>query len=213
MASPSFDDFFSLEKFAHRDLWEENGPVWSALIHLDRYLREKKGRIEIEVPPHVYLDFPELISIGKGTVIDPGVYIQGPCIIGKNCILKHGAFLRGGSVLGDHVVVGHAAEIKHSILFDYAAATHFSYVGDSIVGSFANLGAGVKCANLRFDRKNVKPGLSKFGACIGERVQVGCNAVLNPGTLVGRETIIFPLMNVGGIIAPKSTISRKTYVS
>jgi NDP-sugar pyrophosphorylase family protein len=163
----------------------------------------------------VHLERPELIAIGPGTVIEPGVMIQGPCIIGSHCIVRHGAYLRDGVICGDRVVIGHSAEIKHSILMDETAATHFTYVGDCILGSGVNLGAGVKCANLRLDRKDVTvaagtkkigTGLKKFGAVIGDRVQIGCNCVLNPGTLIGRESISFPLLNFGGSIPPRSRI-------
>ena len=178
-------------------------------------------RIEIKIPPGVHLDRPEWISIGLGTVIEPGVYIQGPCIIGKGCVLRHGAYLRDGVICGDRSVIGHSSEIKHSILLDEAAATHFTYVGDSILGGGANLGAGVKCANLRLDRtevtvsldgKWVRTGLKKFGAVIGDRVQIGCNCVLNPGTLIGRESFSHPLLNFGGTIPPRCRISGKRNV-
>lgn len=207
------EDFFSLTRFAHRDLWEEGKPIWSPLLSLDAYLRGKPFRIDIKIPEGVHLDRPDLISIEKGTVIEPGVYIQGPCIIGKNCILRHGAYLRGGVLCGDHCSIGHSAEIKHAILLDYSAATHFTYVGDSILGSWVNLGAGVKCANLRLDRRDVKPGMKKFGACIGDRVQIGCNCVLNPGTLIGKESIVYPLLNFGGTIPPHSRITGKSHVA
>lgn len=206
-------DFFSLDRFAHRDLWEEGQPVWSPLLALDAYLRRRSFQIEIEIPVGVHLDRPDLISIEKGTVIEPGVYIQGPCIIGKNCILRHGAYLRGGVLCGDYCAIGHCAEIKHAILLDYSAATHFTYVGDSIIGSGANLGAGVKCANLRLDRQDILPGMKKFGACIGDRVQIGCNCVLNPGTLIGKESVVYPLLNFGGTIPPYSRMSGKSHVT
>jgi bifunctional UDP-N-acetylglucosamine pyrophosphorylase / glucosamine-1-phosphate N-acetyltransferase len=207
------EDFFSLVRFQHRDLWKKGEPIWSPLQLLDSYLAQKTFRIEIKIPPGVFLDNSESISIGKGVIIEPGVLIQGPCIIGKESIIRHGAYLRGAVICGERCVVGHAAEIKHSILLDQAAATHFTYVGDSIVGNGANLGAGVKCANLRLDRNEVKPGMKKFGACIGDRVQIGCNCVLNPGTCIGKESIVYPLLSFGGKIAPKSRVTGSVYVS
>ncbi len=208
--------YFSLGRFRHRSLWKEGAPLWDPLRWLDDYLSAQAFQIEIKVLPGVVLDRPEQIAIGPGTVIEPGVYIQGPCIIGKGCVLRHGAYLRDGVVCGDRCAIGHSAEIKHSILLDDAAATHFTYVGDSILGNGANLGAGVKCANLRLDRaevsvflegKPMRTGLKKFGAMVGDRVQIGCNCVLNPGTLVGRESISHPLLNFGGTILPRSRIS------
>ncbi|OGN64230.1 MAG: hypothetical protein A3E80_00975 [Chlamydiae bacterium RIFCSPHIGHO2_12_FULL_49_9] len=209
------NDYFSLEKFAHKALWKEGEPVWSALHLLNDYLKANNPcRIEIEIPKGVFLERPELISIGKGTIIEPGVMIQGPCIIGKGCIIRHGAYIRGLVICGDHCAIGHSAEIKHSILFDRAHATHFVYVGDSILGNEVNLGAGVKCANLRLDRaeilvQKIKTGLKKFGAIVGDRVQIGCNSVLNPGTMVGKGSVFFPLVNLGGIVPPYSQVSMK----
>ena len=213
------ESFFSLDRFAHRSLWKEGLPVWSPLLVLNEYLSQKNHyRIEINIPEGVTLKRGELISIGEGTIIEPGVFIQGPCIIGKNCTIRHGAYIRESVICGDHCHIGHSAELKHSILLDHAAATHFVYVGDSILGSHVNLGAGVKCANLRLDRgdvsiridgKKIKTGLKKFGAIVGDRVQIGCNSVLNPGTLVGKESFAYPLMNLAGFIPPRSQVSAK----
>jgi bifunctional UDP-N-acetylglucosamine pyrophosphorylase / glucosamine-1-phosphate N-acetyltransferase len=213
--------YFTLGRFAHPGLWKAEGPVWGPLLTLNDYLRDQSFRIEIKVSPGVHLDRPELIAIGPGTLIEPGVYIAGPCIIGKGCVLRHGAYLHGGSVCGSHVTIGHGVEIKHSVLLDDATAAHFSYVGDSILGTGVNLGAGVKCANLRLDRaevavlidkKRVRTGLKKFGAIVGDGVQIGCNCVLNPGTLIGRDSVSHPLLNFGGTIPPGSKISGQKAV-
>ena len=200
--------FFNLDHFMHKSLWIESLPVWSALHKLKDYLNSYSlGRIEIEIPPNVYLKNPELISIGKGTVIEPGAMIIGPCIIGENCVIAHCAYIREYIILGDHCSIGHSAELKHSILLDGSAVTHFCYVGDSIIGNGVNLGAGVKCANLRLDRgevlaglKKISSGLKKFGAIVGDGAQIGCNSVINPGTLIGKGAICYPLQNIGGTI-------------
>lgn len=212
----NLESFFSVDRFEHRSLWKEGEPLWHPLICLSNYLKEKNTcRIEIDIPEGVFLQNRELISIGTGTIIEPGVFIRGPCIIGKNCVLRHGAYIRESVILGDECHIGHSAELKHSILLNRAAATHFVYVGDSILGESVNLGAGVKCANLRLDRrdvfvqfegKRVRTGLKKFGAIVGDRVQIGCNSVLNPGTLVGRESFSYPLMNLKGTIPARSQI-------
>ena len=207
------ETFFSLESFAHQSLWKTGDPVWSALHSLNEYLKVATHQIEVEIPQGVYLENGDRISIGNGTLLDPGVYIQGPCIIGKNCTIRHGANLRGGVILGDGCVIGHGTEVKQSILLDGAHATHLCYVGDSILGAGVNLGAGVKCANLRLDRKEiliskVKTGLKKLGAIIGDGAQIGCNCVLNPGTLVGKEVVSHPLLNLGGYIPARSQVAR-----
>jgi NDP-sugar pyrophosphorylase family protein len=208
--------FFRLDLFAHSSLWEEGAPVWHALQNLKRYFQQfPLGKKESPIPSTAHLIHPELISIGMETIIEPGACIRGPCIIGDHCTIRHGAYLREHVILGNRCQVGHSTELKHSILLDGAAATHFVYLGDSIVGNDANLVAGVKCANLRLDRdevsihwenQKVKSGLKKFGAIIGDLSQIGCNCVLNPGTLVGKESICHPLLNIGGYIPPKSQI-------
>lgn len=212
------ETFFSINSFAHKALWKKGDPVWMPLHYIMDYLKGQSFQIEIEVPDNVHLVNKELISIGEGTVIEPGVMIVGPCIIGKNCVLRHSAYLREGVILGDGCHIGHSTELKHSILLDQAAATHFVYVGDSILGTSVNLGAGVKCANLRLDRKEVTvwfegkkwgTGLKKFGAIVGDRVQIGCNSVLNPGTLVGKESFAYPLTNIQGFIPMHSQIDAK----
>jgi len=216
------EPYFSLSGFAHRDLWKERDPVWAPLRSLTQYLKNRSFQIEIEIPSGVHFERPELIAIGEETIIEPGVFIRGPCILGKGCHVRHGAYLRDGVICGDRCAIGHSAEIKHSILLDGAAATHFTYVGDSIVGNGVNLGAGVKCANLRLDRaevvvslygKRVKTGLKKFGAVIGDRVQIGCNCVLNPGTLIGKDTVSHPLLNFGGSIPPRSWVAGDRGIS
>ena len=208
--------FFILESFAHASLWQAGEPVWSALHNLKSYLsKQNLGNIQIKIPEGVHLVHPELISIGVGTVIEPGVMIQGPCIIGERCTIAHGAYIRKYVIMGNECSIGHSAEIKHSILMNKACVTHFTYIGDSIIGNHANLAAGVKCANLRLDKAEVtvrfentevNSGLRKFGAIIGDDVQIGCNCVLNPGTIIGKESICYPLLNVSGYIPPRSSV-------
>jgi NDP-sugar pyrophosphorylase family protein len=210
--------FFDLSSFEHSALFQDCQFVWQALQRLEQYLASKKlGQIEVSTDG-AYLINPELISIGAGTVIEPGAYIKGPCIIGKNCQIRHGAYIRGDCIVGDRSVVGHTTEMKHSILLNNAHAAHFAYVGDSILGNSVNLGAGVKCANLRLKKDEVivryndqkfKTGLRKFGAIIGDESQVGCNAVLNPGTLISKQVECYPLTCVGGFIEEKSRIKNK----
>lgn len=210
--------FFSLERFAHAKLFESCGFVWEALLLLQPYLESQPlGKIEIEIPPTVHLINPFLISIGKGTVVEPGAYIQGPCIIGPNCVIRHGAYLRGNVLTGENCIIGHDTEVKNSIFLNRANAPHFNYVGDSILGSDVNLGAGVKLANFRLDHKEVSvlfkgqkifTRLKKFGAILGDGASLGCNSVTNPGTLIGPKAFCYPCLNLGGII-PAETIVRK----
>lgn len=209
------DDFFSVENFAHSSLWRENGYLWDPLLFMEEYLKTFSHKIEIKIPSNVVLKDPNIISIGKGTIIEEGTLIEGPCIIGENCIIRHGAFLRGNIIIGNSCTVGHGCELKNAVLMDKAVAAHLCYVGDSILGPDVNLSAGVKCANLRLDRmevtikiqdKKISTGLKKLGCILGKGVQVGCNSVLNPGTFIGKESAVYPLMNIGGFIASYSLV-------
>ncbi len=191
--------FFDLTTFAHRALFQKARPVWQALALLTNYLDEcSLGKIEVHIPQGVTLIHPEKISIGAGTIVQSGALIEGPCVIGKNCQIRHGAYVRPYLIAGDGCVLGHCSELKHAVLLDGACAPHFNYVGDSLLGNRVNLGAGVVCANLRLDKKEVvaqwgtekrKTGLNKFGAVIGDDAQLGCNSVLNPGLLLRKKTL------------------------
>lgn len=217
---PNFQpsQFFDLLHFPHASLFENCGEVWLALKNISPYLKQQKHRIEIEIPKSVYLDKADLISIGKGSVIEPGAYIRGPCIIGENCTIRHGAYIRGDVIAGNRCVIGHTTEVKGAIFLNDAHAAHFAYVGDSILGNRVNLGAGTKCANLKLNDTPVtlhiggqefQTGLRKFGAIIGDGSQIGCNAVTNPGVIIGKNTFCYPGINVNGFI-PENSIVRST---
>jgi NDP-sugar pyrophosphorylase family protein len=179
----------------------------------------KLGKIEAEIPAGAFLVNPELITIEAGAVIEPGCYIKGPCFIGAHSTVRHGAYIRGDVIVGQNSVVGHDSEVKNSILLDHCHAAHFAYVGDSILGNHVNLGAGTKCANLRLDNKpvilfdgqaRIDTGLRKFGAVVGDGSQIGCNAVTNPGTLLGKHVFCYPCTNLGGIVPANSTVRSDT---
>lgn len=210
------DQFFQTLPSFDMKAWGEVLQAWDPLKFLkEAFDSSELGVIEIDIPEGVFIQNPSLVSIGKGTTIEPGVYIQGPCIIGKGCTIRQGAYLRPHSWIGEHCLVGHDTEVKHSILFDHAKAAHFAYLGDSIIGSGVNIGAGVICANFRFDHgevpiyvdnQKIPTGLKKLGAIIADDVQVGCNTVLNPGTIIGRNSWINPTMNVSGYVPPNSFV-------
>lgn len=160
-----------------------------------------------------YLIHGENIFIHKTAVVSPSAYIGSPCIIGKNAEIRHCAFIRGSALIGENCVVGNSTEIKNSILFDGAQVPHYNYVGDSILGFKSHLGAGAITSNVKSDKtlvavKNnsgkIETGLKKFGAIIGDGVEIGCGSVLNPGTVIGRNTNIYPLSCVRGVIPGNS---------
>jgi len=149
------------------------------------------------------------VWVGEGTVIADTAFIEGPVIIGYNCEIRHNAFIRGKAIIGDKCVIGNATEVKNSFLFNNVQAPHFNYVGDSVMGYKAHIGAGVILSNVRSIPGNVtvrtgneiiETGLRKFSAIMGDKTEVGCNSVLNPGTILGRNTVIYPLTSARGFI-------------
>lgn len=157
------------------------------------------------------------VRIGKGVLIEPGAYIKSPTIIGDQTEVRHGAYIRGYCLIGRNCVVGHVTEVKHTIFLDGAKAGHFAYLGDSILGNGVNLGAGTKLANLRFIKGDVtiaspsgiiKTGLRKLGAILGDQAQTGCNTVTNPGTLLGRKSMVIPNVTVPSGYHPDSSLIR-----
>jgi UDP-N-acetylglucosamine diphosphorylase / glucose-1-phosphate thymidylyltransferase / UDP-N-acetylgalactosamine diphosphorylase / glucosamine-1-phosphate N-acetyltransferase / galactosamine-1-phosphate N-acetyltransferase len=154
------------------------------------------------------------IFIGKGTQLEPSAIIKGPTIIGENCDIRQGAYIRGNALIGNHCTIGHATELKNSILMNHTEAGHFNYIGDSIIGSHGNLGAGSKLANLQFrspdeklksyinpihihlDSESLDTEMEKLGAIIGDNVEIGCNAILCPGALIGKDVWVYPGMTV-----------------
>ncbi|MGD0400968.1 MAG: glucose-1-phosphate thymidylyltransferase [Syntrophobacteraceae bacterium] len=158
----------------------------------------------------------EAIFIGPGAVVEPGALVKGPSIIGAHTEVRQGAYVRGQCIVGAGCIVGHTTEMKTSIMLDGAKAGHFAYIGDSLVGYGANLGAGTKLANLKIRDQTIRvmvhgirivTNLRKFGAVLGDHVEIGCNAVTNPGTILGRGCQVFPLTSVrAGYYDPDSVI-------
>ena len=208
--------FFNFSQFAHASLFQEDPFPWLVLQKLGAYLKAQPlGHHEGMVSSSAYLIYPEQISIGAGSIIEPGAYIQGPCVIGKHCVVRHGAYIRGNVLTGDYCVIGHDSEIKHAILLDKSHAAHFAYVGDSILGNEVNLGAGTKCANFKLDQtlinvhangQRIATHMHKLGAIIGDKTQIGCNTVTNPGTLIGQAVRCYPCLNIEGFIPSYSLI-------
>ena len=154
------------------------------------------------------------VMIEEGAIIEPSTHFIGPCFVGKKAVIRHGAYIRENAWICSSALVGHCTEVKHSILLPGAKAPHFNYVGDSILGKGVNLGAGVKLSNLRNDgtevylrigASRVASGLRKFGAILGEGCQLGCNAVTNPGTILGSDSIVWPNATVTGLHDKSST--------
>lgn len=212
------EDFFDLSGYAHRELFMDVDYVWDVLKRLQDYVESvfKPGILGTVLDGAYLID--ENVQIGKGSVIEPGAYVQGPAIIGEHTVVRNGAYIRGNVIVGDHCVVGHSSELKGAVLLDHSGAPHFNYVGDSILGNYVNLGAGTKLSNVKVMKgtvqvkchgKSYDSGLRKFGAILGDHVGTGCNSVLNPGTLIGPGSQVYPNTNVSGYIPPESIVKLR----
>lgn len=202
-------DLFDLEYTIAKDLffdkiypWEVLGEIGSFLLALGRSLS-----------PEVFDHPQEDVWIAKDATVAPTACIQGPCIIDRGAEVRHCAFLRGNVIVGKNTTVGNSTELKNVVLFDRVQVPHYNYVGDSILGHRAHMGAGAITSNVKGDRSAViirngderfVTGRKKVGAFLGDRVEVGCNSVLNPGTVVGRDSQIYPLSSVRGTVPPLS---------
>ena len=162
-----------------------------------------------DLPLEEYDEILEGVFAHKTAKIAPSAHIEGFTIIGKDTEVRHSAFIRGSAVIGDGVVIGNSCEVKNSIIFDGAQIPHFNYVGDSIIGYKAHLGAGVILSNLKSDKLEVcvdvggakiATGMRKLGSLIGDCAEIGCNCVLNPGTIIGKNAIIYPLSSIRGTV-------------
>ena len=170
---------------------------------------------------HIYEKKGENIWIAKSAKVAPTAYISGPVIIGEETEIRHCAFIRGNAIVGNHCVVGNSTELKNVILFNNVQVPHYNYVGDSILGYRSHMGAGSITSNVKSDKKLVivksgaecmETGLKKFGAMIGDNVEVGCNSVLNPGTVIGKNSNIYPLSCVRGIVLANSIYKNQNEV-
>lgn len=213
-------DLFDLAQNEHAALFADCAHAWDALKKIESYIKANLKR-ELHNKCEGVAFIGDDVFIGEGTVLEDGAMIKGPAIIGRNCQIRHNAYLRENVIIGDHCVVGNSTEIKNSILFNHAAAPHFNYVGDSILGHKAHLGAGVKISNFKLFKGNIsiemdgKPfdtGLRKFGAMLGDGAEVGCNAVLNPGSVVGRGAVIYPNVFWRGVLAANMIAKNKAEV-
>ena len=212
------NDLFDLSSFKYRDVFDECEYAWEALEGISDFAlsRAESGVSEdavVEDGAHVIGP----VSIGPGTVVEAGAYVRGPAVIGSDCQIRSGAYVRGDALIGDGVVVGNSTELKNTIMLNGAAAPHYNYCGDSILGNDTNLGAGAKLSNFKIgaDKQirvvqrggSINTGLRKLGAIIGDNSATGCNAVLNPGTVLGRSVLVYANAVVSGCV-PDNTIVK-----
>ena len=211
-------DLFDLSQTEHAAIFDGCEYAWQALKKIGPYvLANVRSSLGNRCDGIAYIG--KQVLIGEGTVVEDGAMIKGPAIIGRNCEIRHNAYIRDQVIIGDHCVIGNSCEIKNSLVFNHAAIPHFNYVGDSIFGYKAHLGAGVKISNLKVVTGNVTvevngklldTSLRKFGALLGDDVDIGCNTVLNPGSIIGRGSAIYPNINWRGVLGPKMLVKNKS---
>lgn len=226
------EDFFDLDGFEFKGVFDDCEYVWEALRNVGRFALEHITSIDGDdtilgtVMRGAFVDDADTVVIGEGTVVEPGAFIEGPAIIGRNCQIRHGAYIRGDVIVGDDCTVGHCSELKNAIMLDRAQCPHLAYVGDSILGSDVNLGAGTKLSNVEVTSVKDKAtgkrpsiivkingvaydtGLSKFGAILGDGVKTGCNVVTNPACLVGKDTLVYPNVSLRKGYHPSTRIIK-----
>ena len=202
-------DLYDLSHTRAASLLENTVYPWEALPKIKEFILEAGPQL----PKDEFDEVSENVWIAKDAVIYPNNYIGAPCIIGHKTEVRPGAFIRGSALVGDNCVVGNSTELKNVILFDNVQVPHYNYVGDSILGYRSHMGAGSITSTVKSDKlpvtvkcgdEKIETGMKKIGAMLGDRVEVGCNSVLNPGTIIGRDSNVYPTSCVRGTIPEKS---------
>ena len=181
---------------------------WDILKNINSYIKE----IHEECLQNGFKEYTKGVLIGRNTIIATTATIIAPAIIGHDSEVRHGAFIRGNVITGVDCVIGNSSEVKNTVILDHAQIPHFNYVGDSVVGNYAHLGAGAVCSNLKSDKtlviikseREIETGLKKLGAILADHAEVGCGCVLNPGTIICNNSRIYPLTSVRGVVPPDS---------
>lgn len=213
MKEMTIKELYTLEETIAKDIFEGATYPWEVLPKIGSFIVELGQTLSSEE----YDKVGENVWIAKSANVFDTAYIHGPAIIGKNAEVRHCAFIRGNAIVGEGAVVGNSTELKNVILFNKVQVPHYNYVGDSILGYKAHMGAGSITSNVKSDKKLVvlktqegpiETGLKKFGAMLGDEVEVGCGTVLNPGSVVGSHTNIYPLSSVRGFV-PAGSIYKK----
>lgn len=207
-------ELYTLEETIARDIFEGVDYPWEVLPKIGGFILELGAALS----PEEYEKRGENVWIARTAKVAPTASITGPVIIGKDAEVRHCAFIRGNAIIGEGAVVGNSTELKNVILFNKVQVPHYNYVGDSILGYKSHMGAGSITSNVKSDKKlvvvktpegNIETGIKKFGAMLGDEVEVGCGSVLNPGTIVGSHSNIYPLSSVRGYVPAKSIYKKQ----
>lgn len=210
-------NLYNLDETMAKELLENVTYPWEALSQINDFILELGSKLD----PEKYDKIGEDVWIAKTAKVMPTAYIHGPAIIGENAEVRHCAFIRGKAIVGEGAVVGNSTELKNVILFNKVQVPHYNYVGDSILGYKSHMGAGSITSNVKSDKKlvivkngktQIETGIKKFGAMIGDEVEIGCGSVLNPGTVIGRNSNIYPLSSVRGVVQEKSIYKNQNEI-
>lgn len=210
-------NLYNLEETIAAKIFEGATYPWEVLPKISDFILELGKTLSEDE----YEKVGEDVWIAKTATVAPTAYIKGPAIIGKNAEIRHCAFIRGKAIIGEDAIVGNSTEVKNSILFNKALAPHYNYVGDTILGHKAHMGAGSITSNVKSDKKlvvvkseteKIETGLKKFGAMIGDEVEVGCGTILNPGTVVGKHSNIYPLSSVRKVVPANSIYKNQNEI-
>jgi NDP-sugar pyrophosphorylase family protein len=216
------EDFLDFSETDHAGLFRSEEDVWNALGRISEYLEERLKRVGPamqEGQVHESAVIGDRVYLAPGSTVEANAVIKGPAWIGRGTVVRSGAYVRENVIAGDNCVLGNSSEFKNCLLFNHCEVPHYNYVGDSILGYKAHLGAGVICSNVRLDRRpvsvkaedgeRIETGLRKFGAIIGDRTEVGCQSVLSPGTILGRDCILYPLTSWTGVLGAGRIVKNR----
>ena len=210
-------NLFTFSETIAVDIFEGTTYPWEVLPKIGAFIKE----LGATLPTEEYEQKGEDVWIAKSAKVAPTAFINGPAIIGKEAEIRHCAFIRGNAIVGEGAVVGNSTELKNVLLFNKVQVPHYNYVGDSILGYKAHMGAGSITSNVKSDKtlvtiltkeEKVKTELKKMGAFLGDEVEVGCNSVLNPGTVIGKHSNVYPLSMVRGFVPANSIYKNKNEV-
>lgn len=217
MEECKISNLYDLTKTIAADLFEKKTYPWEILPELADFICVLGKKLD----PDVYEQRGEDIWIAKSANVAPTACLNGPLIIDEEAEIRHCAFIRGKAIVGKNCVVGNSTELKNVVLFDNVQVPHYNYVGDSVLGYKSHMGAGSITSNVKSDKtlvvvksdkEKIETGLKKFGAMLGDFVEVGCNSVLNPGTVIGRHSNIYPTSSVRGVIPTNSIFKDQAHV-
>ena len=213
METCKIKNLYNLKETIAADLFEGAEYPWEVLPKIGAFIKELGSTLSEEE----YEKLGETVWVAKSAKVAPTAFLGENVIIGKNAEVRHCAFIRGNAIVGEGAVVGNSTELKNVVLFNKVQVPHYNYVGDSILGCKSHMGAGSITSNVKSDKKlvvvkgeegQIETGLKKFGAMLGDEVEVGCGSVLNPGTVIGPHTNIYPLSSVRGVV-PAGSIYKK----